>query len=55
MNERAEIITKILDAIIKSGDVDGGILRLNEVINLVSSQTDLPQHEVCQVALPQEP
>ena len=53
MNDRAELISNILNTLLASDDIDGAIIRLSDIINSVCSE-GLPQPLAYQSASPQE-
>ena len=53
MKDRAEIIANILDTILNSNDIDGAVLKLSNIIDLVISQSNQPQAAICQEAYSQ--
>lgn len=52
---KADIIAQILNTILESGDIDGAILKLSNIIDVVTSQEAPPQSAIFQVAFVQEP
>lgn len=54
MTDRSELISKILNTLLASDDIDEAILKLSDIITFVDLQTSLPQHSVSQAASFQE-